>query len=105
MSSGASGERGHVHLIAQQLMRWYDDHPAMKDYSVQAVWNKFFREVAELRDAVSKEEEMEESADVFICLLRLVYQDMELRKALLDKIEVNARREWRRQPDGTWQHV
>lgn len=52
---------------------------------------------------------LEEFADVFLCIISAVgkagFTPSQLVEAIAAKIEVNQKREWKQNPDGTYSHV
>jgi NTP pyrophosphatase (non-canonical NTP hydrolase) len=66
-------------------------------------------ELQELEEAVSKQSQIEiagELADVMILLYRLAeLNDIDLKKAIDEKMNVNRHRRWKKNGDGTGRHI
>lgn len=79
-----------------------------KQASWQHFLNKAEKEIAETKDA-PKSKRLLEYADVLICVLGAAAKDgctlQQLLTAVEHKLDVNDRRTFIRQPDGTYQHV
>lgn len=56
----------------------------------------------------AEEPSLEEAADVFIAILGAIHQrgwtPWQLAEAVEEKLTINERRTWHKQPDGTYQH-
>jgi len=71
----------------------------------ERIFERMLEELEELR-ACPPEKRDEEIADVLICLMRYARaRDLDLGKLVVDKMEVNRKRRWRSNGDGTGQHV
>lgn len=76
------------------------------DLTVDSQFKKLENEMLELKQYPS---DVMEYADCFLCLFGLAHSSgisfNELRKAIVEKMEIVKKRKWKKESDGTYQHI